>query len=62
MDRKFRIALAAAVAASWSISGCGDSGSTSTAERSAEAIKTDAKGQDAMKEFMQGKGGKSKAH
>ncbi len=55
MDRAFRLALVALVLSAPALAGCGDSGATGTVERSAEAVQSDNRGQDAMREYMQSK-------
>ena len=60
MHRRFALALAVLAAASGSSWGCGGSGDSGPVQRSEEAVKADTKGQDAMREFMQGKKGGKK--
>jgi hypothetical protein len=54
------IAPVVIVIAAGSACGCGGSDDSGPVQRSEEAIKSDNKGQDAMKEFMQSKKGGSK--
>ena len=57
MYRKLTLALAAAAIATGTSWGCGGSGDDTTAQRSEASVKADAKGQDAMRAFMQSKKG-----
>lgn len=60
MHRKSWIALVVLVVASGGSWGCGGSDEGGPVQRSEEAIKSDNKGQDAMKEFMNSKKGGAK--
>ncbi|AMV38125.1 hypothetical protein [Planctomyces sp. SH-PL62] len=61
MNRGFRFAPVPFILAAAVLAGCGESAETGGVDRTAEFVKADNRGQDAMREYMQSKKGGSKA-